>query len=161
MLVQVNSATSDSRSSKIDHAHAVVDRDKSQSRQGQGVRQDDLRTELVTGNDREHRHPCLRIVVVGDHGEAPEMGRRPQKQHQREQQGFDADGRIDGCGSGEYGEAAGQPANDDIGPGTTFQPHRVDNAIGERAKECVERSPPVGRQSRHHKRNSKHADDGS
>ncbi len=60
---------------------------------------------------------------------------RPQEENERERPRQRPQGGICRGGTGKDGKAAGQAADDDVGPAAPLQPHRVDNRIEKRAKE--------------------------
>ncbi len=74
------------------------------------------------------------------------MRRRPQEQHdgERKRQRPQRFGRHR-RGAGEHGEAAGEAADHDVQPGPALEPDRVDDAVGERAEERVERRHRIER----------------
>ena len=93
---------------------------------------------MVANHHWQHGHTCGCIGVLLRDGKTPEMGRCPEKQHNREQGRDSAYLRINNRGTGEHGKTSGRSADNDIQPGTAFKPNSVNNRIEKGAKKNVQ-----------------------
>jgi hypothetical protein len=124
------------------------------------VHEDDLCAATLAHDHGQHRHAGCGILVAGGKRQAPEVRRRPKKEHEGKDQSRRAQGGIDRGGTREDGKGAGRSADDDVEPGAALEPHRVDDAIGESAREDVGRRPGVGGQVGEREPDDEHATHG-
>ncbi len=110
-------------------------------------------------DDGQHRDAGGRVIPLAGEREGPEMRRRPQEKHQREDQRRGIERCADRCGARQYRETAGQPADDNVPPRPTLEPDRVDDSIRECAEEDIQRGETVARPGRGGDRRGQHRPD--
>jgi hypothetical protein len=123
----------------IKRALAVPEREQRDGKQHERVQQDRRSPHALGSDRRKHRHAGSRIVVAPRRRQAPEVRRRPQEQHHCERDRHRLRCRIHGCGSGEHCETSRESADDDVPATRSFEPHRVDEPVGEGAEKDIGR----------------------
>lgn len=72
------------------------------------------------------------------------MRRGPQEEDDGEEDRLGGETGVDRRRTREHGEGAGEAAHHDVEPGSRFEPNGVDEGVGERACERIERWPEGG-----------------
>ena len=122
------------------------------------------------GDHGEHRDAGGRVVVPELHGQRPEVRRRPEEDHEEEQDGRPGDGPGHGRVADQHRHAAGGPAPHDVLRGPPLEPegvaedvegdrgdrqarrHRVGGVPQQRGRHDAEHEPEHERRSRRHGR---------
>ena len=110
------------------------------------VKDDLARRSPVAADDRQHRYARVRVVVLEQQGESPEVRRRPDEDDREEEQRRDSDVPGRGGPAHERRHGAGSSADHDVLRSRPLQPARVDDDVeqtahqGEDGREDVHRA---------------------
>jgi len=133
----------DGGAGEVDRAKAEGQRQQGSGNQRQGAEEDGVRCPLVTDDDRQHGYAGGFIIGAESDRQAPEMRRRPQKEHQCQRQRHAARLRVGGGRPRQYRPTPGQTAEDDVQPAPPLQPHRINDGVEEGAEKDEQRRPGV------------------
>ena len=109
--------------------------------------EDDLEAGLVlAADDGHHRDAGLRVLVLHEQRQRPEVGRRPEEHDREQQDRRPADGPAHGGPADERRHRARRAADHDVLRRAALEPDRVDEDVAQEAAEAQQRGGGVHEQ---------------
>ncbi|MBG9885636.1 hypothetical protein ABE10_03350, partial [Bacillus toyonensis] len=133
------------RGDRVDQPHPGDGNEQERAGDRRPRVEDHLETHLRRrAGHAEHRHVDAVVILLVLHRERPVVGGRPEEDEDEEHGGRPVERSGDGGPADDDGEAAGDPAPDDVLLGTALEDHRVDDDVEEDRGRREHRRKPVG-----------------